>query len=165
MLKLLGCLCIFGGGAYVRWSHVREGRRELETLAALAAALEQMSQEVHMARTPMPRLLAAVARCRSGAAADFFAGAAEALRQGIPAGQAWRQAARGLPLSPEDRAVLAEVGNCLQGDEERLCVGLTQAARRLADSLEDKRRTRAEREKRTTALCFSAAALLVILLI
>ena len=60
---------------------------------------------------------------------------------------------------------MKEAAASLQGDEEQLCRGLALASARLGDSLAERRRTQAEREKRTTALCFSAAALVVILLI
>lgn len=165
MVKLLGTLCIFGGGCYLRWTQVLEVRRELDTLSALTAALEQMAQEIRLARTPLPRLLEGLGRRRSGDTAAFFQAAALALRQGVPAGDAWRRAAEDLPLAPEDRAILAEAGNSLQGDEEQICKALTLAAAQLAEHLAEKRRARPEREKRATALCFSAAALLVILLI
>ena len=165
MVKLLGCMCIFGGGCYLRWTQVLEVRHELDTLSALAAALEQMAQEIRLARTPLPRLLESLCQRRNGDTAAFLGAVAAFLRQGVPAGEAWQRAAEDLPLAPEDRAILAEAGNSLQGDEEQICKALTLAAAQLAERLAEKRRTRPGREKRATALCFSAAALLVILLI
>ena len=44
MVKVLGALCVLAGGAWVRQSRVREDRRELETLFALASALERDGQ-------------------------------------------------------------------------------------------------------------------------
>ncbi len=165
MVKLLGACCIFGGGAYVRWTQIREVRRELDTLSELGAALEQMIQEIRLARTPLPALLEGLGRRRSGDTAAFFQTAAEALRQGVPAGEAWRSAAEDLPLSREDRTAVAEAGNSLQGDEAQICKAISLVGMRLTEHLTERHRSRPEREKRATALTFSAAALLVILLI
>ena len=165
MVKLLGCMCIFGSGIYLCRIQVLEVRRELDTLSTLTAALEQMAQEIRLTRTPLPRLMESLGRKRIGDTAAFFQTTASSLGKGLSAGDSWRRAAEDIPLALEDQVILAEVGNSLQGDEEQLCRGLALASARLGDSLAERRRTRAEREKRTTALCFSAAALVVILLI
>ncbi|WP_295582014.1 hypothetical protein, partial [uncultured Oscillibacter sp.] len=78
---------------------------------------------------------------------------------------AWRRLAGELPLSEGDRAVVAALGDDLQGDEEQVCRALALAASELERSRERLEQDRQAEEKRTTALCFSSAALLVILLI
>ena len=95
----------------------------------------------------------------------FFSHVAGVVRQGGDAALAWRQAAEELPLCDEDRDVLAEAGRQLGGDETSVCKGISLVTSHLTRSLEEQRRSRGEREKRVTALCFSAAALLVILLL
>ena len=79
--------------------------------------------------------------------------------------QVWRQAAEELPLCDEDRDILAEARRHLGGDETSVCKGISLVISHLGRSLEEQRRSRGEREKRVTALCFSGAALLVILLL
>ena len=56
MLKVLGSICIFAGGA-LAWRHQRLTlRRELDTLAELLTALRRMAEEIRMARVPLPVL-------------------------------------------------------------------------------------------------------------
>ena len=62
-------------------------------------------------------------------------------------------------------AVLEELGQDLRGDEEKICKAISLAGKRLEKQLAEWDERRAETEKRTTALWFSASALLVILLI
>ena len=165
MMKLMGALCVLGGGAWLRQSRLREGRRELETLLDLAAALDRLAQAVRLTRAPLTRLLADLGREQAGDTTAFFAAVSAAANRGESPAAAWRRVAEDLPLCREDRAAVEEAAASLQGDEEQLCRGLALASARLGDSLAERRQTRAEREKRTTALCFSAAALVVILLI
>ena len=160
MIKLIGALCVLGGGAWVWQSWLREDRRELETLFALASALDRLAQAVRLTRIPLPRLLADLEKKEEGDTAVSAAG-----KQGESPASAWRKAAEDLPLRREDQAALKEAAASLQGDEEQLCRGLAMASAHLRDSLTERRQTREEREKRTTALCFSTAALVVILLI
>ena len=165
MIRLIGALCVLGGGAWVWQSWLREDRRELETLFALASALDRLAQAVRLTRIPLPRLLADLEKKEKGDTAVFFAAVSAAGKQGESPASAWRKAAEDLPLRREDQAALKEAAASLQGDEEQLCRGLAMASAHLRDSLTERRQTREEREKRTTALCFSTAALVVILLI
>ena len=165
MLKLLGSVLVFGGGALVWRMQVTACRRELALLSDLLSALGRMAEEIRMTRTPLPSLLDKLGRGRSAAVNTFFKSVADAARQGLPVSLAWRDAAAALPLSDEEQAALLEAGTCLGGDEASVCRGLALAQAQLSRSLEEKRHRRPEREKRATALSFSAAALLVILLI
>ena len=70
-----------------------------------------------------------------------------------------------LRLPPESREVLADLGADLHGDEEAVCRAILLAVQRLEQHREDLENSRQAEEKRVTALCFSGAALLVILLI
>lgn len=165
MVKLLGSLLILGGGLWARWSMVSVCRRELDTLSELTACLSEMTEEIRQARTPLPELLDRLGRGRGTEVTAFFSHVAGVVRQGGDAALAWRQAAEELPLCDEDRDVLTEAGRQLSGDETFVCKGISLVTSHLTRSLEEQRRSRGEREKRVTALCFSAAALLVILLL
>ena len=165
MVKLLGRLLILGGGFWARWSMVSVCRRELDTLSELTACLTEMAEEIRLARTPLPELLDRLSRGRGPEVTAFFTAVAGAARRGGDVAMAWRQAAEELPLCDEDRDVLAEAGRHLGGDETSVCKGILLVISHLTRSLEEQRRSRGEREKRVTALCFSGAALLVILLL
>ena len=68
-------------------------------------------------------------------------------------------------IAAGDREALAALGDSLHGDEESVCKAISLVIYQLAKSLEETDRVRQQEEKRTAALCFSAAALMVILLI
>ena len=57
------------------------------------------------------------------------------------------------------------MADSLQGDEENACKGVSLARKTLQNSLKKLEDQRPDEDKRATALCFSAAALVVILLI
>ena len=163
MRGLVGSLCILCGGLLAWQCQHTARQRRRDTLADLLTALERMGEEIRMARTPLPRLLEQLARaCRPDAAA-LFREAARAARQGDALAETWRRQAAALPLDPEDREALGALR--LWGDEESVRKELALVRSRLARSLEELEARRPEEEKRSAALCFSAAALLVIVLI
>ena len=57
------------------------------------------------------------------------------------------------------------LGTALGGDEEQACKAISQAVYELAKHAEERAAERKAEDRRAAALCFSAAALLVILLI
>lgn len=165
MIKLMGSVCVFSGGALVWWMQRAERRRKRDTLLDLLAALRRMGEEVRMARTPLPQLLEALSKTCGREAAAFFRETADAARRGGDLPKAWGEAAERLPLSQGDQAVLTGLGQNLQGDEESVCKAISIVIYELAKSAEAAEQRRRSEEKQATALCFSAAALLVILLI
>ncbi|MEG2175640.1 MAG: stage III sporulation protein AB [Oscillibacter sp.] len=165
MLKGLGALCILLGGLLLRRYQMEHLRQEVDTLSDLLAALCRMAEEIRMTRTPLPRLLDHVGQGREQGVSAFFSTVSTAARQGGDVGETWRQAAEALPLGQESRVALLELGGGLQGDEESICKAISLACMDLSRKLEELRLHRPETEKRTTALCLSATALLVILLI
>ena len=165
MKKLLGAVCVLLGGVWAWRAQLSAARRRRDTLAGLTAGLGQMAEEIRMARTPMPALLACLGRSRRGPERAFFHRAAEELRRGTELPQAWQRAVETLDLPPRTLAVLEELGQDLRGDEEKICKAISLAGKRLEKQLAEWDERRAETEKRTTALWFSASALLVILLI
>lgn len=165
MLKLLGSLCILGGGILARYVQAAERRRELDTLSDLLRALRRMAEEIRMARTPLPLLLERLARGCGRETGAFFREASAAARRGESLGAAWRQGAEKLPLSAASSAALKELGDSLSGDEETVRKGISLAVRALAEDAEERTRRRPEEARQSAALWLSGAALLVILLI
>lgn len=165
MTKLLGSLCVFAAGGMVWLYRLREGRRQRRLLAELVSSLERMETEIRLARTPLPQLLDGLAGKNGREAADLFRRTANALRAGEPPRQAWEQALVPLLLPTGDKQPLLALADALQGDEINACKGILLASETLRKRLEKQESRRVEEDKRATALCFSAAALLVILLI
>ena len=164
MLKLLGSVCVLGGGALYWLIALAERRRTRTALGDLLSALRRMREEIRMARTPLPLLLETLGSdCRGPETAALFQRSAEAARQGEGLEAAWRDGVRLLPLAPREREVLENL--TLRGDEESVCKGISLVIYELARSAEELEKRRPEEARRTSALCFSAAALLVILLI
>ena len=164
MLKLLGSACVLGGGLLCWLMALSERRRTREDLSDLLAALRRMREEIRMARTPLPLLLEALGSdCRGLETAALFQRSAEAALQGEGLETVWRDGVRLLPLAPREREVLENL--TLRGDEESICKGISLVITDLARGIEELERQRPERDRRTAALCFSGAALLVILLI
>ena len=163
MLKLLGCVCVLSAGVLARYRMAVESRRVLNAMADLAAALEFMGDEIRLNRTAMPLLLLKAGTGRGRDTMAFFAAVrAESGKTGLAA--AWRKAAGILPLPEREVVVIAETGMCLLGDEERACRGLAASAELLRRELERRNSCAAEASRRSTALCLSASALIVILL-
>ena len=165
MLKLLGSACILVGGFLVQGARLSERRRQWDTLSDLLSALRQMGEEIRLTRTSMPLLLEYLAKDRCPDAAAFFSETAEALRRGESLEETWRRKASRLPLPPEDIRTLEPLGAALGGDEEQACKAISLAIYELAKHAEERAVVRKTEDRQAAALCFSAAALLVILLI
>ena len=151
MLSLFGSLLILSGGLLAWQCHHADRQRRRDTLNDCVTALEHMSEEIRMARTPLPQLMEKLARdCRPDAAALFLS-------------VVWKRGVETLPLDSKDQETL--MGLDLTGDEENLRKGISLAVHRLQSTAEEWERRRPDEEKRAAALYFSAAALLVILLI
>ena len=165
MLKLLGCVCILGGGVLARCVQTAERRREMDTLSDLLWALRRMADEIRMARTPLPLMLERLASGCGPEAGAFFRAAASAAKQGERLPEAWKQAAEALPLPEADRMAVAALGEDLHGDEETICKAISLVTYQLTKALEESLRRKPEEDKRTAAVCLSGAALLVILLL
>ena len=156
MMKLLGSLCVFAAGTMAWYVQRQERRNRRNRLGELIAAL---------ARTPMPRLLERLAAERHGETAAFLAAVSRGLKGGEPPAAAWDRAVGALPLPEEEQRALLTMADSLQGDEENACKGVSLARKTLQNSLKKLEDQRPDEDKRATALCFSAAALVVILLI
>ena len=164
MLKLMGSGCILSAGMWLLRKIMKEERRRTAVLRDLTAALETMTDEIRMNRTPMPRLLLKVGAGRCGEVMDFFA-AVRVSGGEIGLSSAWRRAATALPLPEQEKQAFSELGSCLTGDEEQACRGLHAVSDQLDRALKRQCDVSAESAKRNAALCFSGAALMIILLI
>ena len=164
MIKLVGSLCVLFAGGSVWWLQHQEQRRRRQVLAELAAPLDYMETSIRLNRTPLlPLFRQAGGRCHE--VSQLFERSAAALAAGRSPEIVWCQAVSCLPVSETDKRALSELVNALQGDETSVCKGILLARKELQNSLSQLEKQRPEEEKRTAALCFSAAALLVILLI
>ena len=165
MIKLVGSLCVLFAGGSVWWLQHQEQRRRRQILAELAAALDYMGTSIRLNRTPLLPLFRQTARGRCHEVSQLLEGSAAALAAGRSPEIVWCQAVSCLPVSETDKRALSELVNALQGDETSTCKGILLARKELQNSLSQLEKQRPDEEKRTAALCFSAAALLVILLI
>jgi len=165
MLKLLGSLCVLAAGGLVWVQRHAALRREMEALRTLTEELERMASGIRLDRAPVPRLLARAGLGRNGDASAFFRSVSDGLCRGKSLAEAWRDAAAVLPLTDGDRRTVAELGVSLTGDEAQACKGIDLVNIYLRKRYGELERQRPERERQSTALCFSAAALVIILLI
>lgn len=165
MLKLLGSVCILLAGAAVRRLQVRSIRRELAALEGVTAGLRELGDRIRLSRMPLPRLLGRVGENRERDARTFFQTAEETILGGQPPSEAWRRAAELLPVGARPQAALRELGERMDGDEDSVCKAISLATSQLEAALLERRARQADQEKRSTAICFSGAALLIILLI
>lgn len=165
MLKLLGSLCVLGGGFLLRWIRLAECRRKRDTLSELACALRRMSEEIRSARKPLPVLLAQLAETCETEAGSLFAAAAEASGEEAGVERAWREATETLPLSRRTKHDFAELGADLRGDEQQICNAISLVMLRISEDAEEWDRNFRADGQRISALCLSGAALLVILLV
>lgn len=165
MLKLLGSLFIAGGGLWAWGLQMAERRRRRDTLSDLQRAFLRMGEEVRMTRTPLPTVLAGLARDCGPEAAAFFSAAARAAGGGGDLPGVWRASAEALPLEEGARSAVSALAGDLQGDEEKVCKAISHVSYTLLKSAEAAEKRRPEEEKRSAALWFSASALLVILLL
>lgn len=164
-MKALGSLFILAGFAAAWAGELRRWRRETETLSQLIAALEALSGRIRLTRTPLPRLLRELGRARQGAIAAWLTGLAGSLERGEPLRPAWDAACRRLPVEDDVRDTVAELGYKLSGDETEICKGIDFVTIWLRKKLEERSRKKRDWTRQATAVCFSGAALLIILLL
>ena len=163
-MKAYGIACIALGALWGMRTNLSERRRRRRALSDLRAALARMSEEIRIARAPLPDLLARLGATCAPDAAGFFRAVSEGARNGGSPSALWSEASDALPLSAEDARTLRELAPVLRGDEEQIRKALKLASERLENSLRDFDKEAAAETRRTAALIFSAAALVVILL-
>ena len=159
-MKWLGSALIFCGGFWW-WRLCLLGRRqEKQTLERLLMMLYQLREGIRMARLPLPQLLDRAAQDEA-----FFGEVLRELRKQEELSKAWGMAAENLTLPPQSLEIWCWMDRHLTGDEQSVLQAMTYAEQ----VMEQERQQLAEQEqevnRRTTAMCFSAAALAVILLV
>ena len=159
-MKWLGSALIFCGGFWW-WRLCLLGRKqEKQTLERLLMMLHQLREGIRMARFPLPQLLERAAQDE-----PFFGEVLRELRKQEELSKAWGMAAENLTLPPQSLEIWCWMGRHLTGDEQSVLQAMTYAEQ----VMEQERQRLAEQEqevnRRTTAMCFSAAALAVILLV
>lgn len=165
-MKVLGSFLILLGFGAAWVGELRRWRRETETLDELIAALEGISGGVRLTRTPLPRLLRRLGRARRDKAVGaWLTEVAEALERGEPLRPVWESACLRLPVEEDAREAVAGLGYKLSGDETEICKGIELVTNWLRKREEERRREKRDRTRQTTAVCFSGAALLIILLL
>ena len=100
MLKLLGSLCVVSGGALAWYFQRAERRRERNTRLDFQRAFRRMSEEVRMARTPLPVLLRALAGDCGEPAAVFFEAVSRAAAENHRAAARFSSSGRVRSASP-----------------------------------------------------------------
>lgn len=163
-MKAWGVVCILLGAVYGTCVSVRERRRRRELLSDLCGALSRLGDEIRLSRVPFPELLERLSETCGVDAASFLRTVSGGVRQGRTPSVVWRREAEALPLSGVDRATLREFASVLRGDEEQIRRTVSVLSARLERSLQEMDASAAGDIRRSAALIFSAAALIVILL-
>lgn len=163
MLRLAGGTLILFAGVLLRGALLGGAREELRTLRTMRDALLALEREIALTLAPLPELLS---RGGFGEAADaFFAAVSDAVQSGQTLGDAWRDAAQRIFLPNGQKTRFARLGSMLGGGEESVRRTLLFAADELSRTIEAREREKRERERLTTALCFSGSLLLAMILI
>ncbi len=165
MLRLFGCAMIFSGGAAAAALHARASLREVEVLGAMCHVLGCMESEIRLNRTPLPRLLLKLSLQSEGELRYFLQTVGKEAAGDRFTVALWRQACGQLPLGNYERGLMEELGDKLSGDEESLCRALHLTREQLLAAYDEHRRTRREKERRNAAVCLSASAFIMILLL
>ena len=132
-LRLLGSALLIAAGTLLGSGRLAGMKRRLRCLRALCEGLGRMAAELETLQSPLGELLAHLRDL------PFFELVAAGFG-GEPFAKLWRRAAETLPISAEERAVLAAPGALLgRCDARRACAELTLARKSLsarADALE-----------------------------
>ena len=163
-MKWLGSLLVLAAAGSVWLSERRRRRREMDSLRRLGAVLFRMESEIRGRRTPLPRLLRQLAR-EEQHLGPALGETLQGLERGEPLPALLGRCAGEWDLSPWCRTALEELGEALGGDADESAEALELTRRRVLEELEERRQSQGERERRGTALCFSGAALIIILLL
>ncbi len=158
--KLLGAACIACGAVWGCITRYRQLRQRRELVRALTQALAHMETAIRWQRQSMTPLLTELAQ--RPCCGTYFAEVLEEVKRNIPLQVAWNDAFSSL-TDAETADILR--GLELTGDETHLLAGLQYAQRRLHQLTERREREDTRDRRLTGAALFSAAGLLMILLI
>lgn len=159
-MKWFGSALIFCGGFWWWRLCLSERRRVETTLEQLLAALYQLREGIRMMRMPLPQLLEQAAKDEL-----FFGEVLQELQKHEELEKAWEQAAEALPLPSQSRKVWSWLGGRLTGDEQSVLQAMAYVEQIMGQESRQMAAEKREANRRTTAICFSTAALVVILLL
>lgn len=170
MLRLAGALLLAGGMAALGFAATGRLRRRVNTLTALAGALELMTRELSFRLTPMPELLEHLAGKAAPPVDLLFLHCREGLKDlgEVSLGQIWREGLRLAPLGlgQQDLEVLDGLGDVLgRYDGEGQLAALEQVRGELERILAGAREERDRLGRVYQAVGAAAGAALVILLL
>ena len=158
--KLLGAVCIACGAVGGCMARYRQLRQRRELVQALTQALAHMETAIRWQRQSMTPLLGALAQ--RPCCGTYFAAILKTMESNRPLQMAWEKVFSAIS-DAETAAILR--GMEVTGDETRLLTGLQYAQQRLRQLAERREREDIRDRRLTGAALFSAAGLLVILLI
>lgn len=163
MLKGMGCLLVSVSAVWVWLGQLRAWRREEQTLLSLLTVLEQMSAAIRITRTPLPRLFRQLGGTRQDVVGRWLEAMAGEIQDGQPLREVWARGCAALTVGATEREVLLRLQ--LSGDEEQICKAISLARDELAEHLREKRQSCHDKMRQSAAVCFSGAALVMILLL
>ena len=163
MLHLTGAALLLAASALLRRAILSRARQQSRTLRALSECFLSLAQAVRVTLAPFPSLLETMPR--EGAAGMFFSSVRALLSRGETLSDAWRTAAEALPLSERERSAVESLVSALGGEEESVCTALHRASAELLSAERALHAREREDGHVVSALCFSGALLLGILLL
>lgn len=116
MIRLLGCLMIAGGAAFLGFSAAGRLRGQMRALDELAAALRLLEQELEYSAPGLEELSFRLARMARGAGGELFRRFGQMLGElgKYTAAEIWERAVSGLArLDPETKYALLSLGDVL----------------------------------------------------
>ncbi len=163
MLHLTGAALLLAASALLRRAILSRARQQRRTLRALSEGFLSLAQAVRATLAPFPALLETMPR--EGAAGTFFSSVRALLSCGETLPGAWRTAAEALPLSERERSAVESLASALGGEEESVCTALHRASAELLSAERALHAREREDGRVVSALCFSGALMLGILLL
>ncbi len=158
-VRITGAALILAGGAMAYLRYVGAARREVELLRDVIAALEQLAGEIRWKKLPLPDGIEALSEGRISA--PYFAEVTRGVKSGITLQKAWRNTFSRYP--GECGEILGHLE--LDGDSKRIVGALGQGAEALRSILGERRGSMAQRLRLCAAGIFSAAGVLVVILL
>lgn len=169
MIRVLGAALVAAGCALLGFRRGEELKRRVRALEALQVGFEQMRRELTLRLTPLPRLMAGLARVAPAPAGELFGGCARALEhlECKPFPAAWTALCEKLPsLNDEDRRLLIPLGGvlgrCEAGEQ---AAAIAEACRVLEERCRAARQDSRSKGRVCRALGAAAGGFLAILLL
>ena len=159
-MKLVGSVLVFCGGCWWYYIALKERGSRQKTLERLLGNLHEMREIVGGERLPLPQVLE-----RLGEEGTYFGRVREMLRYSESFEFCWSDAAKLLDLSKRNRSIWCWLGTQLTGNEQSVIRALDFAERELEAERQKMMQESREVSQRKAVVCFSTAALLVILLL